>query len=185
MFELWYKQIKDKKLKKSSLSMKTKEGIIKDVPAYRDQFAKDMQAAPNTFEFAIVDRDKKAVVWFDIGYSEKQLKNKPELADKFKKAVAASKLEMMVGESFDRLRKLAGINEEALNSGIPDREKAFKKIAAKFPKDSKSKVGGKVKIMLTGDSAKVIGRKDYDSVTLDDLSFEELKKLADLFKVKL
>ena len=53
-------------------------------------------------------------------------------------------------------------------------------IAAKFPPDSKKGKGPNRVLMLTGDTAKALGRKNYDSVKLSELSDEEIDKLHKL-----
>jgi hypothetical protein len=42
---------------------------------------------------------------------------------------------------------------------------------------------GKHLVMLTGDAAKVLGEQDFTRVNLEDLSSEDLNKLASLFGV--
>jgi len=63
-----------------------------------------------------------------------------------------------------------------------DRADAEKFIFKKFPPDSKMKTGGKLKVMLTGTTAKHLGVKDHTTVVLGDLDDATLAKLAALLK---
>ena len=66
---------------------------------------------------------------------------------------------------------------------IENRDKAIKAIYKKFSPSDKMKRGGKHMVMFTGKVAEVLRRGTYTSAFLQDLSDEELQKLADLLKV--
>lgn len=61
----------------------------------------------------------------------------------------------------------------------------IKKIFGRFPRDSRAKRGRKHQVMLTGDTAKVLKRKNYDTVFLEDLSEKEVMALAKLMIARL
>lgn len=58
-----------------------------------------------------------------------------------------------------------------------DRSKKVQEILKGFPRDSKKGRGESAKLMLTGDVAKALGKKDYTSVVIKDLSDAQLAKL--------
>ena len=58
-----------------------------------------------------------------------------------------------------------------------DRSKKVREIVSKFPPDSKKGRGDAATLMLTGDVAKALGKKDYDSVKVGDLSDAQINKL--------
>lgn len=89
------------------------------------------------------------------------------------------------------LARLQGVEEPGLGkSGIPtfriasDRSRLEKAVYERFSPDSRMKSGGALRVMLTGDSAKVLRRDDYETVALADLSDAEIQKLASLFRIK-
>lgn len=57
------------------------------------------------------------------------------------------------------------------------RSKKENEVAGRFPPDSKKGRGKNRTVMLTGDVAKVLGRKSYDRVKLSELSDSDLNKL--------
>ena len=89
------------------------------------------------------------------------------------------------------LSRLQGVPEPGLDqSGVltkmaaGNRVQLEKKVYAKFPPDSKSKHGSRLKVMLTGKTAEVLRKSSYSLVFLDELSDKELETLADTVKVK-
>jgi hypothetical protein len=74
------------------------------------------------------------------------------------------------------MRKLLGRLEEK----VSDRDNLIKAIYKRFSPSDKMKRGGKHKVMFTGDVAKVLNKGAYTSAFLQDLSDEELHKLAKL-----
>lgn len=58
-----------------------------------------------------------------------------------------------------------------------DRAKQVKEIVARFPRDSKKGSGEETSLFLTGDVAKVLGKKDYTAIKVSDLSDDQLDKL--------
>ena len=66
-----------------------------------------------------------------------------------------------------------------------DRKKKEVAVYRKFTDDSKSKSKGKHVVMLTGDAARVLKQDSYELVSLEDMSDEDLDKLATVLKVKL
>jgi hypothetical protein len=93
----------------------------------------------------------------------------------------------MKGFDMDRILELSGVPSEveSIREDIEEASgnKLVTAIFKKFPPDSKKKIGGKHKVMLTGNAAKAIGADNYSSVFLQDLSVEELSKLAKLFNI--
>lgn len=68
--------------------------------------------------------------------------------------------------------------------GQPVDGKTLIQIFKKFPPDSKRIQAGKHRVMLTGNTAKALDKEPYSRIDLEDLSPEDLDKLAKLLKVK-
>lgn len=64
------------------------------------------------------------------------------------------------------------------------RDKVERAVYRAFPPDSKSKRGGRLEVMLTGNTAKILREPEYTTVVLGELSEEDLRKLATLLRVK-
>lgn len=88
------------------------------------------------------------------------------------------------------LARLQGVPEPGLTQpGLPtkhaaDRKTTERAIYRSFPSDSKMKRGGKLIVMLTGESARKLKRSDYVPVALEDLSEKDLGALVDVMKVR-
>lgn len=90
------------------------------------------------------------------------------------------------------LARLQKVDEPGFDqSGLPtlrlaatDRAKLEKKVYSKFPPDSRMKRGGRLQVMLTGNTASKLKKPNYELVFLDELSDKDLDTLADMFKVR-
>ncbi len=86
---------------------------------------------------------------------------------------------------------LARLNGEDPNPAVPlavryalDRARLEKLVFSKFPPDSKRKSGQSLVVMLTGNTAKELRRKNYETVVLSQLSLDELQTLARIFGLR-